>query len=37
LRATPTSDFIMKNDREVLDFESEEEAAAELDSALNEI
>ena len=37
LRATPTSDSIMKNDRVVLDGESAEEAAAELDAAMNEI
>ena len=33
LRATPTSDLMMKNDRVVLDVE----AAAKLDTALNEI
>jgi hypothetical protein len=37
LRATLTSDLMMKNDRVVLDVESAEEAAAELDAALNEI
>jgi hypothetical protein len=37
LRATSTSDLMMKNDHVVLDVESAEEAAAELDTALNEI
>jgi hypothetical protein len=37
LRTTPTIDLMMKNDRVVLDVESAEEAAAELDAALNEI
>jgi hypothetical protein len=37
LRATLTSDLMLKNDRVVLDVESAEEAAAELDAALNEI
>ena len=37
LRSILTGDAMLKNDRVVLDVESAEEAAAELDAALNEI